>query len=60
MPQDGASLSIPEPNETFTSPLFELHKAADRLEIVHPECGHDFPDEIRERSYRILEEQLRK
>jgi dienelactone hydrolase len=39
--------------------VFGLQDASDRLEIVHPNCGHEFPEEIRVRAYRLLEEQLR-
>jgi dienelactone hydrolase len=28
------------------------------IEVVHPDCGHLFPKEIRERSYHVIEEAL--
>jgi hypothetical protein len=43
----------------FAKLLYEKHGATDRLEVVHPDCGHDFPDEIRERAYQLLEKHLR-
>lgn len=39
--------------------VFALHDAAGRLEVVHPDCEHDFPDAVRERAYAILAEELR-
>ena len=43
----------------FAKLLYERHGATDRLEVVHPDCGHDFPDEIRERAYQLFEKHLR-
>jgi dienelactone hydrolase len=40
-------------------PIFKLHGAADRLRVVHPDCAHDFPPEIREDAYRWLDAALR-
>jgi hypothetical protein len=32
-----------------------LYRAtAERLQVRHPDCGHDFPDEIREEAWRFL------
>lgn len=39
-------------------PVYALHGAADRLVVVHPDCPHDFPDDMRERAYRWLEQYL--
>jgi dienelactone hydrolase len=30
-----------------------------KLVVMHPECGHDFPLEIREKAYQFLDDQLR-
>jgi dienelactone hydrolase len=30
-----------------------------RLVVEHPDCGHDFPPDVRERAYRFLDEALR-
>jgi hypothetical protein len=38
--------------------VFDVHDAGDRLQILHPDSGHEFPDEIRQQAYRLLEEQL--
>lgn len=39
--------------------IFNLLEAADRLEIVYPDCEHDFPPEIREEAYRFIDRILR-
>ncbi len=41
------------------APIFALHGAKDRLRVVHPDCPHDFPPEIREEAYRWLDAVLR-
>ena len=38
--------------------VFALHGAAERLEVMHPDCDHDFPDAARERAYAIIAEEL--
>lgn len=35
-------------------PVFALHGAADRLDIRHPDCDHDFPDPERLASYELI------
>lgn len=37
------------------SKIFNLYGVADRLEIVHPDCDHDFPPEMRERAYQLFD-----
>jgi dienelactone hydrolase len=37
----------------------KIFGAPERLTAVHPECGHDFPPEIREQAYRFLDEALK-
>jgi dienelactone hydrolase len=39
-------------------PVYKVFNAAERLQAVHPDCGHDFPPEIREQAYRFLDEAL--
>lgn len=34
--------------------VYTLHDAADRLQIIHPPCAHDFPPDIRQQSYTFL------
>jgi hypothetical protein len=36
-------------------PVYALHGVAEKLDVVHPECGHDFPDDMRARAYAWLE-----
>jgi dienelactone hydrolase len=40
-------------------PVYELFQASNKLVAVHPDCGHDFPPEIREQAYRFLEQALK-
>jgi dienelactone hydrolase len=39
--------------------VYRLHKAEEHLQIVHPDCGHVFPPEIREQAYRLFDKVLR-
>lgn len=39
--------------------VFELHGHADRLRVEHPDCGRDFPPEMRELAYDLIDEVLR-
>jgi dienelactone hydrolase len=41
------------------APIYKLHDACDHLRVVHPDCAHDFPPEIREEAYRWLDAVLR-
>ncbi len=36
----------------------DVFHAGDRLAVVHPDCAHDFPPDIREQAYRFLERNL--
>lgn len=40
------------------SAVYQLYGHPARLEVEHPECEHDFPPEMRERAYRLLEKTL--
>lgn len=40
-------------------PIYELYQAADRIAVEHPDCEHDFPADIREKSYVWLERFLK-
>lgn len=40
-------------------PVYALYGAPDNLQVTHPDCGHLFPPESREKAYRLLEERLR-
>jgi len=39
-------------------PVYEIFDASKNLTALHPDCGHDFPQEIREQAYRFLDESL--
>jgi dienelactone hydrolase len=36
-------------------PVFKLLGHEDRLKVEHPDCGHDFPREMREKAYRLFD-----
>ncbi len=36
-------------------PVFRLHGAAENLRVLHPDCAHDFPPEIREQAYAWID-----
>lgn len=40
-------------------PVFALFGHGDRLRVAHPECAHDFPPEMREEAYRLIDQVLR-
>jgi hypothetical protein len=39
-------------------PVFALYGHADRLRVEHPDCGHDFPKEMRETAYALFDSVL--
>ncbi len=41
------------------SAVYRLHGVPQNLRVVHPDFGHDFPDDVREEAYRFLESTLR-
>jgi hypothetical protein len=36
-------------------PVFKLYGDEGRLRLEHPDCGHDFPPEMREAAYRLFD-----
>ncbi len=38
--------------------VYDLYGAGQALQVVHPNCGHDFPDAIRQRAYQVIAEVL--
>jgi pimeloyl-ACP methyl ester carboxylesterase len=40
-------------------PVYDLLGGKDKLVAEYPDCEHDFPDDVRERVYRWLKEQLK-
>jgi len=41
------------------SAVYRLYRAEENLTVEHPDCGHDFPETVREQAYRFLEDKLR-
>jgi dienelactone hydrolase len=41
------------------SQVYKLHAAADRLQVIHPDCEHDFPDEARKAAYELFDPVLK-
>lgn len=39
--------------------IYRWHNAEENLRIVHPDCGHVYPPEIREQAYRLFDTVLR-
>lgn len=39
--------------------IYRLYGVPDNLRVEHPDCEHDFPEAMREESYRLLEQNLR-
>jgi hypothetical protein len=39
--------------------VYGLYGMPERLQVIHPDCDHRFPADMRERAYRLLEENLR-
>ena len=36
-------------------PIFALYGRPERLRVEHPDCTHDFPEEMREKSYALID-----
>ena len=34
--------------------VFDLLGASDRLKVIHPDCAHDFPPEVRREAYAFI------
>jgi hypothetical protein len=43
---------------TSAKPIFALYGHANRLRAEHPDCEHDFPNEMREKSYSLFDSVL--
>jgi hypothetical protein len=43
---------------TAAQPVYDLLGGKDKLVVEYPDCGHDFPDDVRERVYQWLKDQL--
>ncbi|MSU57050.1 MAG: alpha/beta hydrolase [Pedosphaera sp.] len=40
-------------------PVFQLHGKPGSLRVEHPDCPHDFPEAMRQITYRLLDERLK-
>lgn len=40
-------------------PVYQLYGQSERLQVEHPNCAHDFPDEMRARAYKWIDGVLR-
>jgi len=40
-------------------PVFDLRNRSDQLQIEHPDCEHDFPPEMREKAYQLIDSVLK-
>jgi hypothetical protein len=40
-------------------PIYELYGVPGNLSVVHPDCPHDFPDDIRAKAYGVIDGVLR-
>lgn len=38
--------------------VYDLFGAADRVSVVHPDCDHNFPEEIRQQAYQVMDSVL--
>jgi len=43
---------------TAARPIYRLYGAAQNLQLIHPDCAHDFPPEARDEAYRFLAQAL--
>lgn len=41
-------------------PVFKLYSVPHNLEVQHPDCGHLFPKEMRERAYEAMDRELKR
>ena len=39
-------------------PVYDLLSSGERLQVRYPECGHDFPPEVREEAYAFLDKAM--
>ena len=41
------------------SAVYRMYGVPENLQVEHPDCAHDFPEDVRASAYRLLEEKLR-
>ncbi len=44
---------------TAAEPVYRLFEAAEDLEVVYPDAGHDFPPDVRRQAYAFIDRHLR-
>jgi hypothetical protein len=44
---------------TAAKPVYKLYGKRENLTMEHPDCQHDFPDEIRQIAYALFDRHLR-
>ena len=44
---------------TAVREVFKLYGHEDRLRIEHPDCDHDFPNEMRQQAYELFDRVLK-
>ncbi len=44
---------------TSSRTVYELLRASHRLQVVHPDCDHNFPQSIREQAYRLFDQVMK-
>ena len=42
------------------TPVYKMLLGDGNLNVAHPDCGHDFPDEMRKAAYHLIDSVLRK
>jgi hypothetical protein len=40
-------------------PVYHLYHAGNRIHVEHPDCGHDFPGDVRTEAYEFLDKALK-
>jgi len=40
-------------------PVFQLYGHPERLQVLHPDCEHDFPPQMRAEAFKLLDQVLR-
>jgi hypothetical protein len=40
-------------------PVFRLYGKPENLRVEHPDCGHEFPEAMRQIAYRFLDARLK-
>ena len=41
------------------SQVYQLYGKLDNLQVEHPDCGHEFPEALRQKAYQFMDETLK-